>query len=122
MTAIGFAQKVAGKFMTGTNYWATGIAVECIDGDYWRAYLDFYDGGFRDGDSTEGRLKARYNTLTADLKRVVGVLKADAEKIGIEFKAVKEHPHLYIIDSPVTVELEEVAESIDFKAVSNEHS
>jgi hypothetical protein len=89
------------------RYWSTGITVtwapfaERIQGEPyggWHAKLDYSDDGFADNDpdagqiSTEGTLHTRYPVRDAKIRSGLSVaidtLLADAERLGIEFKAV----------------------------------
>lgn len=82
--------------MIGNRYWSTGIIVRSM-GDKWAATVEYFDDGFASDDanarriSTEGRLHTRYmvedgNHVDA-LTVVIDTVKADAERLGIEFKS-----------------------------------
>jgi hypothetical protein len=68
--------------MIGERYWSTGIIVAKV-GDQWSVKLNFHDGGFCDPPSTEGQLRCRY--LVDDLSAGIDTLKADADRLGIEW-------------------------------------
>ena len=88
--------------MIGERYWSTGITVEWryassgLNG--WTAKAEFYDGGWAGDDDpangrivTEGVLRTRYPVRDADgstatLSPVIDAVKADAERLGIEWK------------------------------------
>jgi hypothetical protein len=86
--------------MIGNGYWATGITVRYDPDLGWTAWADFYDDGFAEQDSTEGRVKARYwskDTSVEALARQIDLVKADVERLGITFKdAGEQRPSLYI--------------------------
>lgn len=75
--------------MIGNGYWATGIVLTprgVRNGkSKWGVHLDFFDDGFCDPASTQGRLDVRY--VVTDLVEAVQTLKVDAERIGIRFDA-----------------------------------
>ena len=78
--------------MIGQRYWATGITVSW-DGSRWSADVDFYDDGFIDPTSTQGRLGSRYGMEGWDgLAAMIDLLKADAERLGIEFRVIDGDP------------------------------
>jgi hypothetical protein len=78
--------------MIGERYWATGITVSW-DGSRWNADVDFYDDGFVDFGATQGHLGTRYGKEGwAGLAAVVDVVKADAERLGIEFRHITGEP------------------------------
>ncbi len=78
--------------MIGKNYWSTGITIVYHEGVGWGAEAKFYDDGFCDEQSSEGTLKSRY--LLKDCAAVVDIVKADIEKLGIEWK----NQHVYFMD------------------------
>jgi hypothetical protein len=76
--------------MIGSEYWTTGITVRYGysggGSNGWGASLDFYDDGFAEDDSTQGTLATRYFARGDDaLTRALDTLKADAERLGIQF-------------------------------------
>ena len=91
------------RAMIGKGYWATGITVKYgysgMDRYGWAASVDFYDNGFCDDDtdggaiSTQGTLRTRYFVREGDgpdadaLSAAVDAVKADAERLGINFRA-----------------------------------
>lgn len=88
--------------MIGPNYWSTGIVVLFAPPALWdseerpryNARLKFFDDGFAQESSTEGELRVRY--YEPDLATVLDVLIADANRLGIELKAHKRTPFLYV--------------------------
>ncbi len=90
----------------GTGFWATGITVHYSEGRGWGGAVEYYDDGFVDDAAdtgriaTQGELRTRYfvkdgETVTG-LSAVVDVLLADAERLGIRFRAVAaDAPSLY---------------------------
>lgn len=83
------------------RYWSTGITVNRRDKG-WGADAEFYDDGFCDDNadagqvSTQGKLNTRYyvadgNEVTG-LRAAIDAVKADAERLGIEFRPVAEAP------------------------------
>lgn len=75
--------------MIGERYWANGITMSCLDGQ-WAAHLDFYDCGFSEQStqqqmSTEGTLRSRYRH--AEPTAVAANLVSDAVSLGIAFHA-----------------------------------
>lgn len=87
------------------RYWSTGITVNRSDKG-WGADAEFYDDGFCDDNadaaqiSTQGKLNTRYyvadgNEVTG-LRAAIEAVKADAERLGIEFRGtVGDPPALY---------------------------
>lgn len=73
--------------MVGSNYWSIGIIIDWHkneNGDVWSTEVKFYDNGFCQDASTEGHLVSRY--FERDLTRLIDTIKADTEKLGIEWK------------------------------------
>ena len=94
--------------MIGTQYWATGITMRRA-GEQWSASAPFHDNGFADDDaaqsriSAEGALSTRYFVSAADEAEAAvaaaTVLKQDAERLGIQFRAtgpVDLSPSIYL--------------------------
>jgi hypothetical protein len=92
--------------MIGNAYWATGITVDFHDGR-WSATAEFFDDGFA-GDnntdagrvSTEGKIGTRYSVTDGEhadaLMTVIDVIKADVEKLGIEWRSTSGiGPYIY---------------------------
>lgn len=100
------------------RYWSTGIAVRWMDDTYrnendervipaWGGVAEFFDDGFADDDvnsgaiSTQGELRTRYlvaeGQSASALSAVVDALRADAERLGIDFNAPAEGPYLYYL-------------------------
>lgn len=75
-------------------YWSTGITI-CREYSGWKIYLKFFDGGFCEKDSTEGELRVRYLVKDEELSRAIDVLKADAERFGIDLKYGTVHGTIY---------------------------
>lgn len=72
--------------MIGDKYWSTGIIVQWRRDkkkENWTAHVKYFDSGCCKNGSTEGILRMRY--WESDLDKVVDTIKADAEKLGIEF-------------------------------------
>lgn len=69
--------------MIGNGYWSTGISLKYSEGHGWSAKCKFLDNGFCQDKSTEGKLYSRY---FGPLEVVIDNVKADAEKLGIEFQ------------------------------------
>lgn len=94
--------------MIGERYWATGIEVDHHPDDRkWSARVDYYDGGFVGDDDpdagrivTEGHLHTRYSIrdgATVDaLTAVIDAIKADAERLGIEWRGEPTGPHVFV--------------------------
>jgi len=87
--------------MIGPNYWTTGIVVlfappaPCSDKPRYGAWLEFFDDGWAQDGSTEGKLRIRY--VETDLAAALDVLIADAKRLGIEFKnVIGDAPILYV--------------------------
>lgn len=89
--------------MIGSRYWATGITLrhDAHTGG-WSAVAAFYDDGFVnsiDGDvSTEGEIRTRHavpGDSDQGAVRAALALKADAERLGIEFRSPV-GPQLYL--------------------------
>lgn len=88
--------------MIGERYWSIGIVLT-YDRKNWGGEVEFYDNGFVDDDadagriSTEGILRSRYYIADGDhasaLTVVIDVLKADAERLGIQWR---DSPHLHV--------------------------
>jgi hypothetical protein len=80
--------------MIGNGYWATGLTLKPLGngpkGFDWHLYVDFYDDGFCDENSTEGTLRHRY--VTTEVVRAAEVLKVDAERLGIRFNEIAGAP------------------------------
>lgn len=87
--------------MIGSRYWSTGISLTYLAGHTgglaaapepreWAAKVEFFDDGFCEIRSTQGELVTRYQTPT--LGEAVDLIKADVERLGIEWKA----PTLYM--------------------------
>ena len=68
--------------MIGNRYWSTGIVLKYDGRGSWSATAEFFDSGFCDDESTEGRLHTRYYV---PLETAIDVVIADAAKLGIEF-------------------------------------
>lgn len=95
--------------MIGDTYWSTGITVRygyAAQGRQgWAARLTYLDAGFCNDDpangviSTEGALHTRYMVAEAEgadvLTAVIDALKADAERLGIDFHGSGSTPCLY---------------------------
>jgi hypothetical protein len=92
--------------MIGNGYWSTGIVVAYSDwhGGAWSAEVEYFDSGFCDDDaangiiSTQGKLNTRYavrDGSEATLTAVIDVIKADAERLGITFRAGGGAPNVY---------------------------
>ncbi len=90
----------------GSGYWSTGITVHYNEGRGWGGVVEFYDDGFVDDAAdtgriaTQGELRTRYFVKDGDtvtgLSAVVDVLRVDAERLGIRFRAVAaDAPSLY---------------------------
>ena len=87
--------------MIGERYWSTGVTVRHFtDGlgrPGWGASLTFHDGGFCSDDTdaravaTQGDLATRYfvrdGAALDGLTVALDVLTADAERLGVEFRA-----------------------------------
>ena len=71
--------------MIGNQYWTTGIKIRRHADGRWSLGLDYYDDGFANKESTEGTLRVRY--VVEDIERAVRLLKADADRLGISFRA-----------------------------------
>lgn len=80
--------------MIGSRYWSTGITVWRAYGtrDEWFAEVSFFDDGFCQGGSTEGLVRTLY---AVPLHTAVDVLKADVERLGIEFQYPDGGPRIY---------------------------
>lgn len=107
--------------MIGNGYWASGISLKYVGDNYWTACVCFYDNGFCNIRATEGELRARYRFNTGDAQICVATLKADAERIGVAFKAAREKPNLYVerikecqFPDNLTELLQPVADAIGF--------
>jgi len=81
------------------HYWSTGITVRWEKHPYTGEikvcpYLEFYDDGWCDDASTQGKLTIRYwvPALTAAL----ATLMADAQRLGIIFNYKDTVPWLYV--------------------------
>jgi len=86
--------------MIGSSYWSAGITVvHAYAGggeDGWAASMDYLDGGFCNDEpgkgivSTEGTLHTRYQVKDGScadpLGTAIGVLRADAERVGIQWR------------------------------------
>jgi hypothetical protein len=72
--------------MIGDHYWTTGVTVKWDGRSKWSASLKFYDAGFCQDDSTEGRLTLRYfvDDITAGIK----TLLVDTRALGITCDAI----------------------------------
>lgn len=93
--------------MIGDRYWATGIVVRYSDrhGGQWAASVNYLDNGFCDDDadrgviSTEGTLHTRYFVGNGEridaLTAVIDAVKADAERLGIEFRSATDGPNVF---------------------------
>lgn len=90
--------------MIGTKHWATGIIVDYQEGK-WSSHVEYLDDGFADYDlhsgriSTEGRIGTRYGVRDSDhhdaLTVVIDVMKADAERLGIEWRKTIGGPYIF---------------------------
>jgi len=79
--------------MIGQSYGATGITVWEIGRDKWHAEARFFDDGFAELGSSEGVIRTRY---VGPLARVVDIVKADAERMGIRWSNPAHHaPCIY---------------------------
>lgn len=80
--------------MVGDKYWSTGITVwhTGVGADFWAAKAEFFDGGFCDGMASEGEIRARY---VGPLAAVVDLVKADAERLGIQWGALGDGGTIY---------------------------
>jgi hypothetical protein len=74
--------------MVGDKYWSTGITLKSDGIGLWVAECKFFDSGFVQSESTEGVLISRYY---APLEIVIDNVKADVEKLGIDWR----EPTLY---------------------------
>lgn len=82
--------------MIGSAYWSTGLVLAPGSDGFWRVWLDFFDDGFAENNSTEGRLRLRYEQT--DLDEMVAVLVADARRLGIQLGSPAEGPTVYAAD------------------------
>jgi hypothetical protein len=65
-------------------YWTTGVVAEHQGGGWYRAYLDFDDGGHCDNDSTKGTLCLKYQEDSAQkMIERIPVLVNDALTLGV---------------------------------------
>ena len=82
--------------MIGERYRSTGITIDRQPRDTrWSVSLQFFDASFPKHDTTEGVLRVRY--LETDLTRAVDVLRAAAERLGIDFgRADAMRPTVYV--------------------------
>lgn len=76
--------------MIGDNFWSVGIIISWrrynnVNGE-WNAKVEFFDNGICEDGSTRGVLSSRY--YESNLDKVIDIIKADAEKLGIEFKVI----------------------------------
>ena len=70
--------------MTGNKYWSTGIILKYLEPNRWAAKVQFFDNGTASEDkSTKGTLTTSY---FVGLETAIDTIKADAERLGIEFK------------------------------------
>lgn len=69
--------------MVGDHYWTTSIVLKWNECDGWAAAVEFFDDGFCNYLSTEGKLHTRYFGF---LEQSIDVVLADAKRLGIEFK------------------------------------
>lgn len=70
--------------MIGSEYWSTGIKVSYLAyKNEWSATAEFFDDGFCQDESTQGRINSRY---FANIETVLDNVKCDAEKLGIIWK------------------------------------
>lgn len=70
--------------MIGNRYWSTGINLKYTPySNQWCATLKFFDSGFCQDESTEGKLYTRY--YIDDPVQAIKTLIEDAVKLGIEF-------------------------------------
>lgn len=85
--------------MIGNRYWTTGITVSYSAVTYgWWAGLDFYDDGFAEEGSTQGSLGTRYSIDGPNaLARAIDLLKADAERLGIDFRPIEGRPPMLYV-------------------------
>lgn len=92
--------------MIGPRYWTAGITVRYhAGGGAWTAELEFWDDGnathpARGGIPTEGELRTRYRVshqdgIEAALTATIDTLKADAERLGIQFGTTGVGPTIY---------------------------
>ena len=86
--------------MIGNGYWATGITVAWSRWpNGWIASVEFFDDGFTEQGSTQGKLSTRYwshDPGEETLARQIDLVKADAERLGIRFVATgADKPSLY---------------------------
>lgn len=82
--------------MIGSRYWSTGLALMYLPGHTsledgqrvpreWTARVDYFDDGFCEWRSTEGTLRLRYQAPS--LSEAIDLIKADSERLGIDWKA-----------------------------------
>lgn len=75
--------------MIGNRYWSTGINLKYTSySNQWSATLKFFDSGFCQDESTEGKLYTRY--YVDDPIQAIKTLIEDAGKLGIDFKHGKD--------------------------------
>jgi hypothetical protein len=78
----------------GDGYWTTGITLKPFDGK-WAATAGFFDSGFCQDESTEGKLHTRY--YCKDVEQAIDTLIADLQRLGIRLGAVPgQAPSLYM--------------------------
>lgn len=70
--------------MIGKRYWSTGINLKYSSySNQWCAILKFFDNGFCQDESTEGKLYTRY--YVNNPVQAIKTLIEDASKLGIDF-------------------------------------
>jgi hypothetical protein len=70
--------------MIGTEFWSTGVKVSYLPHrNEWSATVEFFDDGFCEDESTQGRIGSRY---FAPLETVLDNVIRDAEKLGIVWR------------------------------------
>ena len=70
--------------MIGERYWASGISLEWSPLNGQKADISFFDAGFFQDESTEGKLYTRY--YINDPVQATKILIEDATKLGIQFR------------------------------------
>lgn len=79
--------------MIGDHYWSTGIEIKAHDGGLnWSASANFLDAGWCELESTEGVFRLRYLVDRSALPHHCQILKADMERLGIQFRVGEDVP------------------------------
>jgi len=80
----------------GPGYWYTGAMCEFTPDGKVGAYLDFYDDGFAQDGSTEGRLRVRHLVDRHALVPALRLLIEDAARLGLRPTSGDFSPTLYV--------------------------